>query len=262
MTDRACRISGAEQWTLVQGRHVHGWRLHAPVPDAHVVILPGLGLPRYLGPLTRALAERRISSTLLDLPGLASGRRRDCPADVRDVGAASAAFIRALDDGLPVVVLGHSTGALAALAAALDPRGIGDGPRSLVMAGPVFVPSQRRLSRVILTAPRAYLRDSPRQLPALVEAFRAPSAVLALVRSGLAVDARVALPALRIPLLLTAGTADAFAPKWWLAELQRAAMASPRVRTSVLGGSHNNPFTHAEDLADQVRTEADALGRD
>jgi pimeloyl-ACP methyl ester carboxylesterase len=55
------------------------------------------------------------------------------------------------------------------------------------------------------------------------------------------------LAQLRVPLVLTAGEADTFAPERWLQSLAASAgTAATTVR--VLPGSHNNPFTHPVEL--------------
>jgi hypothetical protein len=59
---------------------------------------------------------------------------------------------------------------------------------------------------------------------------------------------------------VTAGVHDAFVPVTWLDQLAGSASSAPSVRTSLLGGSHNNLFTHPDDLADLVvLAAADAL---
>ena len=57
------------------------------------------------------------------------------------------------------------------------------------------------------------------------------------------------MPRLSVPLVLTAGRGDAFAPQWWLEVLACGATRSPAVTVERLGGSHNNPYTHAAALA-------------
>jgi pimeloyl-ACP methyl ester carboxylesterase len=49
---------------------------------------------------------------------------------------------------------------------------------------------------------------------------------------------------LTVPLTVTAGEADTFAPRDWLDLLARRAGAASRA--VVLPGSHNNPFAHPE----------------
>ena len=56
------------------------------------------------------------------------------------------------------------------------------------------------------------------------------------------------MPGLRVPLVLTAGEADTFAPEAWMRTVA-AASGSPATGVSVLPGSHNNLFTHAAAVA-------------
>lgn len=57
-------------------------------------------------------------------------------------------------------------------------------------------------------------------------------------------------------LALTAGEHDAYAPLPWLATLAAAAGRSPRVRTVVAPGSHNNLYTHPHEVTEVI---ADAV---
>jgi alpha-beta hydrolase superfamily lysophospholipase len=54
-----------------------------------------------------------------------------------------------------------------------------------------------------------------------------------------------------VPLILTAGEADTYAPREWLDRLALAA-GSTNVGVRLLPGSHNNPYTHPEELAEVV----------
>ena len=153
--------------------------------------------------------------------------------------------------GERLVLLGHSTGAQAALRAALlvqDVRRL-DG---VVLAGPTVAPTQRRLDLLALASATAYRRDSPRELVVLPEVLRARLRLLTLVRSAIADRPERAVPRLSVPLVLTAGRGDAFAQQWWLEVLASAATRSPDVTLERLGGSHNNPYTHADELAGLV----------
>jgi len=80
------------------------------------------------------------------------------------------------------------------------------------------------------------------QLPA------AGSDVVRLVRSGQRDRPEERVPGLRVPLVLTAGEADTFAPEAWMRTVA-AASGSPATGVSVLPGSHNNLFTHAAAVA-------------
>ena len=225
----------------------------APVPD--VVLLPGLGLPGYLVPSVRALADRGLTSTVLDLPGFRGTGPRACEPSVTAVGTAAAAWLQArcaAGSGAPappVVLVGHSTGAQAALIAALAsaPRSAGcsDGPvAGLVMAGPTVEPGQRGLARLATTAPRAYRRDSARELLALRDVVRWAPDVVRMLASSTRDAPEETIGRLRLPVVRTAGRADAFAPTSWLSTLARSAVRSPSARVVRLPGSHNYPYTH------------------
>ena len=216
----------------------------ATAPD--VVLLPGLGIPQYLVPLVRTLADRGLTSTILDLPGLGGPGPRASGPSVSEVAQVAAAWLRnrCAAAPRPVLLVGHSTGAQSALAAAVQLPD--DGPvASLVLAGPTVAPEQRNLLRLVAAAPTAYRRDSPKQLFALQElAQRAPD-VLRMLASGIRDTPEETIGRLRLPVVLTAGRADTFAPSSWLAALAAAAVQAPSARVVRLPGSHNNPYTHA-----------------
>jgi pimeloyl-ACP methyl ester carboxylesterase len=213
----------------------------------HVVVVPGLGLLSYLDPLLRALSRCGLDATVLDVPGHDRRSRRVVDATVPSIAAATAEAVLARP-GERFVLLGHSTGAQAALRAALalqDVRRLD----AVVLAGPTVAPTQRRLDLLALASLAAYRRDSPRELVVLPEVLRARLRLLTLLRSAIADRPERAVPRLSVPLVLTAGHCDAFAPLWWLEVLAGAATRSPSVLVERLGGSHNNPYTHADELA-------------
>jgi pimeloyl-ACP methyl ester carboxylesterase len=148
----------------------------------------------------------------------------------------------------PLVLAGHSTGAQAALLAALA---LQDATRvdAVVLAGPTVAPRQRGFARLAVAAPAAFRRESLGELVVLPDYLRARRNVLRLLRSAFADRPEANVTGLRVPLLLTAGRRDAFAPGEWLATLARSATAAPSVSTVVLPGSHNNPYTHPELVA-------------
>ena len=218
----------------------------------HVVVVPGLGLLGYLDPLLRALGRCGLGATVLDVPGHDRRSRRVVAATVPSIAAATAEAVLARPGAERLVLLGHSTGAQAALRAALvlqDIRRL----EAVVLAGPTVAPTQRRLDLLALTSLAAYRRDSPRELVVLPEVLRARLRLLTLLRSAIEDRPERAVPRLSVPLVLTAGQSDAFAPQWWLEVLAGAATRSPRVLVERLGGSHNNPYTHADELAGLIR---------
>ncbi|GAA1903074.1 alpha/beta hydrolase [Lapillicoccus jejuensis] len=216
-----------------------------------VALVPGLGLPSYVAPTARALAARGWACAVLDLPGFGAPGALVCAPQVEQVGAATAEWTRRLPPGRPLVLLGHSTGAQSALAAALavqDERP----DAALALAGPTFAPGQRGLLRLAAATATAYREDSLREAVVLPELLRGHARVAAYVVSGVRDRPEERIRDLRLPLLLTAGRADTYAPASWLEQLASAASASPQVVTRLLGGSHNNLFTHGDDLAATV----------
>lgn len=213
----------------------------------HVVIVPGLGALGYLVPYMRELARRGIQATLLDLPGFGHWDGPGCPPTITDVATATVRWCSGLPAGERPVLFGHSTGAQAALLAAVrlqDERP----PAAVALAGPTVAPNQRSLPRLIARAPLAYRRESPAELSVLGDYRRAGRDVLVLLRSAIDDRPERTIRELRLPLLVTAGRHDAFAPPGWLVALAHAA-ASRSSRVLRLPGSHNNPFTHPAALA-------------
>lgn len=220
------------------------------VPRALVCVLPGLSLPRYLLPTAQALAVRGLHCAVLDLPGLSRGSRMVDPSP-EQVGRVAAAWLE--DRGLPWpgVLMGHSTGAASAIhtALALAPAAA---PTTLVLAGPAFTPAQRRLRHLLAATPSAYRRDSLRELSAAPRLAGHPFRVASIVRAGLRETPERLIGGVGVPVLLTAGEADTYSPRDWLDLLGRSATSAPRVDVARLPGSHNNPFTHPDKLADLV----------
>jgi pimeloyl-ACP methyl ester carboxylesterase len=252
-----------ERLTSVGPRVVRSLRVtdspaHGGPADPLVVILPGLGLPFYTLPTARSIVQRGLDCEVLDLPGFGSTRPRATRPNIHAIGLAAAGWVRERASDRPVVVLGHSTGSQAALTAGLALAGE---RRSfaLVMAGPTFAPSQRRLLPLAATTPLAYRNDRPREIDP-VQIRNGRTAIAVLLQSGMrdAPERRIAvLPA---PLTITSGVRDAFAPTAWLDTLATSAVAAASTRTSLLGGSHNNLFTHPDEVADlPVLAAADAV---
>jgi pimeloyl-ACP methyl ester carboxylesterase len=186
---------------------------------------------------------------VLDLPGFGSSAGDATSPDIHAIGRVVARWLAAQPLGAVAALLGHSTGAQAALTAALEIQDARP-DLALVLAGPTFLPRQRRLLPLAAATVTAYRRDSLRELVVAPSLARGRTDVVRVLRSGMrdAPDERIR--GLRIPLTLTAGEADSFAPGWWLTRLAEAAVAVPRVVVDVLPGSHNNLFTHPHLVAD------------
>lgn len=240
------------QFTSLRGPVVRSLSLGSDGPGTtpHVVVLPGLGLPFYTIPTARAIASRGLACTVLDLPGFGSNLPRPTSPSIHAAGLLAARWIEARRGGRPVVVLGHSTGGQAALTAALA-VGVHHRRLALVLAGTTFAPEQRRLDRLVRATPFAYRDDRLDQIDPM-EVWRGRTGILAMLRSGLHDAPEERIARLTAPLTVTAGVHDAFAPLAWLDQLALAATAAPSVRTSLLGGSHNNLFTHPDEVADLV----------
>ena len=257
MTSPRLAADVRDHHTDVRGRTVH-WVTVGEQPTGTgplVVILPGLGLPFYTRPTARAVVELGLGCAVLDLPGFGSDRPWPTRPTIHAIGMTAARWVEAVAPDRAVVVLGHSTGAQAALTTglALSAR---RRDVSLVMAGPTFAPSQRRLLRLAATAPLAYRHDRPDEVDPR-EVYRGRTGIVAMLHSGLRDAPEQRIAALRLPVTLTAGLDDAFAPAEWLDQLACSACRAPHVRTSLLDGSHNNLFTHPREVAELVALAAD-----
>jgi len=218
-----------------------------------VVVVPGLDFVGYLMPLARELAQRGIACSVLDVPGFGSRLPLVSDATVPGIAEAVGDWLLTQPPGR-VLLAGHSTGAQNALRAALmvqDSRDL----EALLLAGPTFVPAQRRLRRLALATTTAYRRDTPGQLVVLRDLVRGRADVGRLILDGMKDTPEDSLCHLRAPVLLTSGRHDSFAPQPWLATLRSAAVGSPwPARVVQLPGSHNNPYTHANLLAMLIET--------
>jgi pimeloyl-ACP methyl ester carboxylesterase len=244
-----------ETWTATPHHLVHAFVMDLPIegpsPTPRVVVLPGLGLPQYVFPTAEALVRRRVAVTVLDLPGFEGTGRHGSAANVHAVGRAAAEWVDAANLAGPVVLLGHSTGAQAALTAALRLQDRKD-HLGLVMAGPTFTPRQRRLPVLAAATVTAYRRDSPAELIVVPTALRGAAGVWSMLRSGMRDRPEDRLRSLRTALTLTAGASDSFAPESWLQRLAAATVTSPSVTVRILPGSHNTPYTQPDELAEVV----------
>ena len=214
-----------------------------PIRPGLAVLVPGLGLPRYLLPLARHLATQGLETALLDtLAWRGHGGRRAQRAvpTIAGLSELTAAWLSRQEDG-PIVVVGHSTGSQVALEAVLRVQRTRP-DLALLMGGPTFTPHQRRLRWLVPAALTAYLKDPPKELVVLKDVARVRTDLARIVQSGRRhpTDRRVGL--LTAPLIVTAGEADSFAPRDWLDLL--AGLAGGWSRAVVLPGSHNNPFTY------------------
>lgn len=202
-----------------------------------VVIVPGLGALGYLMD-TLAGCAGWAPSFLLDLPGF--GHRSPPPhaAELPAVVDAVAGWLDVVADRTPVVLVGHSTGAQAALHVAVrQPERV----RALVLMGPTFPPEQRRLRGLV----RGYVRNSRHEpvglLPVTMPYYvrGGPRAVATMLRSAQRDRPEDTITGVGCPTLLVRGARDAFAPAPWL---DRLAAAAPDGRLVTVPGAHTFPF--------------------
>ena len=216
-------------------------------PVGYVVMLPGLALPSYLVPLARRLAESGVDASVLDLLAFRGGRRAE--ASVGGLAEAAAQWFAASGPVGRTVLLGHSTGAQVAAEVALRP-GVEGRLAALVLAGPTFAPHQRSLPRLALATCTAYRRDTPRELVVARDLVRVRTDVARIIRSGLGHRLEERVGRVGVPVTLTAGEQDTFAPRPWLEVLASRTGGSARV--VLLPGSHNNVFPCAPVVSELV----------
>lgn len=242
---------GRPAWHRAGGRPVRSVSA-GPARDGRsdLVLVPGLGALGYLAPLVRACSARtRIQ--LLDVPGFGHRSTAGCSAALDDVAATVAAWLRQVPVA-PVLLVGHSTGAQAALRAALDVPELVAG---LVLAGPTFPPAARRFrplaARVVRTLPHERLGELPAVLPDYVRgARRMPQ----LLTSAMADRPEDCVARWSGALLVLRGRHDALCPLAWAHDL---AARAPRGRCVTVPGAHNFPFTDPAPAAEAL---AAALG--
>jgi pimeloyl-ACP methyl ester carboxylesterase len=237
----------------VRGRHLRGrpvrtlelGTVRPGVPE--VVIVPGLGALGYLLPTVRACSTwTRVH--LLDLPGFGHRQTARSPSTLAHISELTAAWLRAVAGG-PVVLLGHSTGAQAALRAAVD---VPDRIALLSLAGVTFPPAARRwrplIGRVARTIPHEPVRLIPATLP---EYLRSRGRVATVLRTAMADEPERLVARVGSPVLVIRGAEDAVCDDLWarrLAELARdgSYVAAP--------GAHNFNFERPELLCEPLRT--------
>ena len=209
-----------------------------------LVVVPGLGALGYLHPTIRACADWTVAF-LLDLPGYGSADTAGCPSTLQAVTTAVAGWLRVVPRE-PVLLLGHSTGAQAALHAALA---VPDRVAGLVLAGPTFPPQARTWGALAGRVARTAVRERPGELPAVwPEYVRSRGRFLSLLRTGMADRPEDVIDGVSCPLLVLRGRHDAVSPQDWAQRLG----AGGTCRT--LPGAHNFPFTHPQATSEAVRS--------
>jgi pimeloyl-ACP methyl ester carboxylesterase len=214
-----------------------------------VVVVPGLGALGYLTRLLPELAARGADAFLLDLPGFGRPGGLTCQPTISAIAETTQGWLRSTGRGGSTVLVGHSTGAQAAARVAVS---VPDALAGLVLSAPTFAPGQRRMTRLAATAPAAFRRESPLELRVVRDYLRAGRHVVELLRSGMSDRIEDSVRALTVPVVLTAGVADALSPRHWLDELADTATPESQPRVVQLAGSHNFPFTHPRELAELI----------
>ncbi len=210
-----------------------GRRLDLP----EVVLLPGMGAPGYLAPLTREISAW-TQATVLDVPGWRAGRARACPPTLTGVAEATARWLETTDRK-GIILFGHSTGAQSALRTALlAPERIA----GVVIAGPTFDPPARTLHVLLGRLPAALRREPFGEIGVVAPSYVASGGVdfVRFLRTALDDRPEETITKLAMPILVLTGEHDGFAPPTWAQHLADLASAP----CTVLPGSHNAPYPY------------------
>ncbi|SER72495.1 Pimeloyl-ACP methyl ester carboxylesterase [Lentzea xinjiangensis] len=240
-----------ERWDEVSGRPVRsveaGWeRTQGPL----VVIVPGLGALGYLVDTVDACAGW-ARTVLLDVPGFGHRGPGACAPEVPAIAETVSAWLTRVTE-VPVVLMGHSTGAQAALhVAAAHP----DRVAALALLGPTFPPEQRVLAGAAQGFVRNFLHEPPSLVPATVPDYLrgGPRAIARFVRSAQHDEPERTITGVRCPVLLARGQHDAFVPRVWL---DRLTAAAPDGRSTTVPGAHTFPFRRGQLTADLIASAA------
>lgn len=221
----------------LNGRPVRVLVTGVPTGLPEVVLLPGLGAPGYLVPWARQIASW-TRATVLDLPGWRWGRPRACPATVADIGTAAAQWLTE-HDRQGVVLLGHSTGAQAAVRTASL---VGDRLAGLVLAGPTFDPAARTVPKLLRRAAPTLAHERLAELPAVLPSYLHSGGIslLRFLLDALRDRPEDRVGQLRMPVLVVTGEHDGFAPPAWAHHLATLAAG----RCAILPGAHNACFPY------------------
>jgi pimeloyl-ACP methyl ester carboxylesterase len=225
----------------VDGRPVRSLSAGRTAPDLpELVVVPGLGAVGYLVPLVRACAGwTRVH--LLDLPGFGHPLTARLPADLATVSRALTGWLAEVPDA-PVALLGHSTGAQAALAAAHDRVAL------LVLAGVTFPPPARRVGPLVARVARTLPSEQLGQLAAVLPYYRRGRHRLPGLLASALRDAPEQALGRTPPLVVLRGSEDHLCDEQWAAAL---ASRAPDGRSVTVPGGHNAPYT-VPDLTAQV----------
>jgi pimeloyl-ACP methyl ester carboxylesterase len=259
MHGKASAQSSAPSGAATHWRHLHGRPVRSlqlgvrgeGLPE--LVIVPGLGALGYLHPLLRACAGW-TRAHLLDLPGFGNRVTSRCPAGLDAMTQLLCAWLQTVPDD-PVMLLGHSTGAQAALRGAVSEPGR---VAALCLAGATFPPVARRWGRLLLRVVRTLPSESPGMVPAaLPEYLRGRSRVLQVLRTALADEPERRVSRVGCPVLVARGDGDALCDAAWA---RRLTVLAPQGRQQTFPGGHNFVFQHPHLLSRALRDLAGAGG--
>ncbi len=227
---------------------IHG---HTRPDIPTVAIVPGLGS---VGSVERTAAAvgRWTRCVVLDLPGFHSGGPLTCPPQVGDVARLTALWLSAQER--PVLLVGHSTGAQAALRAAVAaPANV----QGLVLIGPTFAPSIRDGAGLLAALTKTLWREKPSAAAAIVGDFRRAgiTALRDFTRSGMADRPEDIIGQSLGPLLIVAGRHDHLALPSWARQL---AGKAPGAQVVVLDAAHSMPHSEPDLISGLLLTAAHA----
>lgn len=245
----ASAMGGAirSRWYDIGARRLRALESGAPRNTApELVIVPGLGALGYLLPTVRACGTwTRVH--LLDVPGFGHPWTARSPAGLADVADVVGRWLAARGPRR-VALLGHSTGAQAALRAALA---VPEQLDAVILAGPTFPPAARRwrplLRRVARTLPYESFGVVRATLP---EYLRGRRRVLTFLRTSMSDAPEHRVGDLSIPVIVMRGEHDALADSRWTAGLAARARSGTVV---TVPGAHNFTFTHPAETATALR---------
>ncbi len=217
-----------------------------PTSNPPIAMLPGLGYPGMLHPLLAELSAW-TTVTLLSLPGWRRRRATSSVPTVAGIAEAAADWLRQ-SGGPPPVLLGHSTGAQAALQTAMI---VPDRVAALVLAGPTVEPAARRWPRLVTRYCRTLWRESPAELVSVRRSLVAGgvSRVVRLIESAIADRPEQLIAQSPVPIMILAGKHDRVASPTWCRQL--ADLGGARFRT--LPGGHNFLYPYAAMVDQAIR---------
>lgn len=213
-----------------------------------IAMLPGLGYPEMLHPLMRELSAW-TTAMMLNVPGWQRQRATASAPTIAGIAEATADWLRHVG-GPPLILLGHSTGAQAALhTAILAPGRVA----ALVLVGPTVDPAARSWPCLIARYCQPLWREPPTELVAVRRSIMAGgiSPVAGLIASALADRPEQLMAQLSMPTMILAGKHDRVASPTWCRQLADLG----QTRLQLLPGGHNSCFPYAA-MADHAIREA------